>query len=170
MLSLATFLRCLEAQDLFQTQLRVQGPECRLRVLRWNTETPVESRQELLQHAVGFLDTARPCQPQFGYEAVLESFRHPLHSSLGLGREGEYHLDPQFVHGPAELGWHPGEAGAGRVPEDPVPVGVQGEGNAAALQEALDQQEVAVGVLLLAEEGVDHRAGGIVHCDQQRER
>ena len=56
------------------------------------------------------------------------------------------------------------------MPEDPVPVGVQGEGNAAALQEALDQQEVAVGVLLLAEEGVDHRAGGIVHCDQQRER
>ena len=27
-----------------------------------------------------------------------------------------------------------------------------------------------MGVLLLAEEGVDHRAGGIVHCDQQRER
>ena len=44
------------------------------------------------------------------------------------------------------------------------------QGSAAALQEALDQQEVAVGVLLLAEEGVDHRAGGIVHCDQQRER
>ena len=36
--------------------------------------------------------------------------------------------------------------------------------------QALDQQEVAVGVLLLAEEGVDHRAGGIVHGDQQRER
>ena len=106
----------LEAQDLFQTQLRVQGPECRLRVLRWNTETPVESRQELLQHAVGFLDTARPCQPQFGYEAVLESFSHPLPFSLGLEREGEYHLDPQFVHAPAELGWHPREAGAGRVP------------------------------------------------------
>ena len=27
-----------------------------------------------------------------------------------------------------------------------------------------------MGVLLLAEEGVDHRTGGIVHCDQQRER
>ena len=27
-----------------------------------------------------------------------------------------------------------------------------------------------MGVLLLAEEGVDHRAGGIVHGDQQRER
>ena len=27
-----------------------------------------------------------------------------------------------------------------------------------------------MGVLLLAEEGVDHDAGGIVDCDQQRER
>ena len=37
------------------------------------------------------------------------------------------------------------------------------------LHQTLDQQEVAMGVLLLAEEGVDHRTGGIVHCDQQRE-
>ena len=34
----------------------------------------------------------------------------------------------------------------------------------------MDQQEVAAGVLLLAEEGVDHRAGGVVYCDQQRKR
>ena len=34
----------------------------------------------------------------------------------------------------------------------------------------LDQHEVAVDVFLLAEEGVDHRTGGIVHCDQQREQ
>ena len=56
------------------------------------------------------------------------------------------------------------------MPEDSVPVGVEGDGYAATLQQALDQQEVAVGVLLFCEEGVDHRAGGIVHCDQQRER
>ena len=47
---------------------------------------------------------------------------------------------------------------------------VECDGNAATLQKTVDQQEVAVGVLLLAEEGVDHRAGGIVHRDQQRER
>ena len=38
------------------------------------------------------------------------------------------------------------------------------------VHETVNQQEVAVGVLLLAEEGVDHRTGGIVHRDQQRER
>ena len=32
----------LEAQDLFQAQLRVEKPECRLRVLRRNPEAPVK--------------------------------------------------------------------------------------------------------------------------------
>ena len=56
------------------------------------------------------------------------------------------------------------------MPEDPVPVGVESDGYAATLHQALDQHEVAVGVLLLAEEGVNHGTGGIVHGDQQRER
>ena len=72
----------------------------------------------------------------------------------------------------ARLNWVgiPGRPGAGRVPEDPVPVGVECDWYADMLHQALDQQEVAVGVLLLAEEGVDHRTGGIVHRDQQSER
>ena len=41
------------------------------------------------------------------------------------------------------------------MPEDPVPVGVEGDRCAEMLHETLDQHEVAVGVLLLAEEGVD---------------
>ena len=53
--------------------------------------------------------------------------------------------------------------------EDGVAVGVEGDGYAEMLHETLDQHEVAVGVLLFAEEGVNHRAGGIVHRDQQRE-
>ena len=76
---------------------------------------------------------------------------------------------PQLLHASAELGGHPREAGAGCVSEDPVPVGVQGDGSAATLHQGLHQQEVIVGVFLLTEEGVVHRAGGIVHRDQQRE-
>ena len=56
------------------------------------------------------------------------------------------------------------------MPEDPVAVGVEGDGYAATLQNTTDQQEVAAGVLFFAEEGVDHRAGGVVDRDQQRER
>ena len=57
-LSLATLLWCLKHRTLLQAQLRVQRPECRLRVLRGNWETLVEPRQELLQHPVGFPDAA----------------------------------------------------------------------------------------------------------------
>ena len=74
-----------EAQNLVQPQLRVQRPECRLRVLRRDLEAPVESRQELLQHAVGCPDAARPGQPEFSYQPVLKRSRRSLHPPLGLG-------------------------------------------------------------------------------------
>ena len=69
----------------------------------------VESRQELPRHAVGFPDAARVCQLEFGDQPVLKRARRSLHATLGLGRQGEYHLDPQFLHGAAELGWPPRE-------------------------------------------------------------
>ena len=55
------------------------------------------------------------------------------------------------------------------MPEDPVAVRVQGDGYAVTLQKTTYQQEVAAGVLLLAEDSVNHCTGGIVHGDQQRE-
>ena len=56
-----------------------------LRVLRGNREALVEPRQELLQHPVGFPDAARPRQPEFSYQPVLERSRRALHPALGLG-------------------------------------------------------------------------------------
>ena len=159
-----------EAQDLFQAQLRVQRPECRLRVLRRNLETPVVSRQELLQHPVGFSDAAGTSQAEFSYQPILKGSCRSLHSPFCLGRLGKNHLYPQLVHGPAELGRHPREAGARRVPEDGVAVGVEGDGYAEMLHETLDQQEVVATVFLTAEEGGNYRSGGIIHRDQQRER
>ena len=54
--------------------------------------------------------------------------------------------------------------------EDRVAVGVEGDGYAEMLHQTLDQKEVVATVFLLAEEGVNHRTGGIIHRDQQRER
>lgn len=48
----------LEAQYRFQAQFGVQGPEGRPWVLWGNTEAAVKSRQNVLQHPVGFLDAA----------------------------------------------------------------------------------------------------------------
>ena len=51
----------------------------------------------------------------------------------------------------ARLNWVgiPGRPGARRVPEDGVPVGVEGDGYAEMLHETLDKHEVAVGIFPL---------------------
>ena len=120
-MSLATFLRCLKHRTCSKDR---SGPRGRyadgLRALRGNPEAPVVAWQKLLQHPVGFPDAAGARQPEFGNQPVLEGSRSPLQTALGLWREGEYHLYPQLVHGPAELGRRSGEAGPRYVPENPV--------------------------------------------------
>ena len=73
----------------------------------------------------------------------------------------------------ARLNWVgiPGRPDPGVCLKTRVPIGVEGDGYAAdaAITRPWNQQEVIVGVLLLAEEGVDHRTGGIVHRQQQRD-
>ena len=94
----------LEAQDLFQAQLRIQWEECSLRVLRRCLEALIEPGQELHQHVVGLFNGACPGQPESRGQPVLKGSRRPLYPPLGLGRQGEYQLDPQLLHRPAELG------------------------------------------------------------------
>ena len=42
-------------------------------------------------------------------------------------------------------------------------------GNTAAPEQSLHQQEVTAGILMIAKEGVEHTACGIVHGEQDRE-
>ena len=49
-----------------------------------------------------------------------------------------------------KLGGRSGRPGSGRVLEDRVAVGIEGQGDAAALEQVLHQQEVVVAVFLLA--------------------
>ena len=73
------------------------------------------------------------------------------------------------IRGSAELGGRAGGLVFGAVFEDRTAVGVEGQGNATALYQALQQQEVAAAVFLIAEESVDHGASGIINGEEQRE-
>ena len=122
-------------------------------------------------------NTALACSivvaPASRSSVISRSWKVPAARStrpLAWGDKGEYHLDTQFCHGPSELGRRSGRLGSGRVLEDRVAVGIEGEGDAAAPEQVLHQQEVVVAVFLLAKQGVDHGAGGVVHRQQQRER
>ena len=159
----------LETQDLLQAKVRTRRLECGLGALGRNPKTPVESGQELLQHGLGLLKGGCFCEPEFRDQPVLEGSSRTLHTPLGLRRKGENQLYSQLLHGSSELGWRLGGLIFRPVLEYGVPIGVEGERNAAALYQALDQQEVTAGILLAAEQGVDHGAGGIVHREQKGE-
>ena len=121
------------------------------------------------QHGLGLFNGGCPCKPELRDQPVLEGSGRPLHPPLCLGRQGENQLCPQLLHGPAELGWRPGGLIFRTAFEDSVPVGVQGEGYAAAPYQSLHQQEVTAGILMIAKEGARHTACGIVHREQDSE-
>ena len=106
-----------------------------------NLETPVESRQELFQYGLGLFNRGCSGEPQFRDQAVLEGSRRSFHTPLRRWRQGENHLSPELVHGPAELGRRAIQTGSRHVLEDPVPVGVEGDRYAEMLHETRDQHE-----------------------------
>ena len=118
---------------------------------------------------VSVRDSGRASQSEFSHQPVLKRSRRSFHATLGLGRQCEYQLDPQLIHGAAELGWRTGEPRPGRVLEDGVPVDVEGNRGAVALHQLPHHHEIVACVFPLAEEGVHHGAGGVIHRQQQRE-
>ena len=71
-------------------------------------------------------------------------------------------MHSQLIQGPAGLGGRAGRLVFGAMLEDRMAVGVEGQGNAAAPYQALQQPEVAEAVLLMAE-------GSALHGEEQRE-
>ena len=113
-------------------------------------EAGVVAGQEVLQHRRGLIHGPSIGPAEFGYQPVLEGPRRPFHSALGLGRAGEDLPDPQFLQASGELSSiRRGLRLAGVVLEYRVAVAVQRQRNAPALDQALQQREVASGILLM---------------------
>ena len=81
-----------------------------------------------------------------------------------------WRIPSSSMAGAGELGW-PGRllARLSSMLEDRVSVAVDGQRYPALPDQPLHEKEVAAGVLLLAEQSVRHRAGGVVHGQQQDE-
>lgn len=85
--------------------------------------------------------------------------------------------DPQLLERPADLRGlgaalellGQGERGAGIATKDPMPIGVDGRRQAIAPDELAEEEEVAVGVLLAAEDRSQDAAGGVINGRQQHE-
>ena len=162
----------LEAEDFIQGAASVPGTVGRFGHFGRDGKLGVVAGQEVLQHGVGLVDGLGASQAQFGYQTILEGSGGAFHTTFSLWRAGEDLPDAQFGNGLAEGGglhrWLDMPGPAGKL-EHAVAVAVDGNRPAKACDQSLHQGEIAAGVLLGAEHGVDHGAGGVVHGQQQGE-
>jgi hypothetical protein len=129
------------------------------------------------EEGVGAGEVADAGEAQFTDQPILESTAHALHATFGLGRRGRDPLDAQFGQRAADLGGRRFTAELllqrewrARSPfEDPVPVGVDSDGDPMRRDELAEQEEIARGILPLAEDGPEDHPGGIVNGVQEHE-
>lgn len=130
----------------------------------------IVAREKSIEDALGVGERAGLRKPQFDDEAVLEGAKETLDASLAFRGRGRDPADAQLMQrapdlgggdGALELG-RPGLRGPGIAVEEAVAVGVGGDGDAIASDEAAQQQEVAVGIFDGTEDSGQDVAGGIV--------
>jgi hypothetical protein len=119
---------------------------------------------------VGIGQGAGILTPQCLDQPVLERSPAAFYAALGLRCARQDQVDAELLKGPGHLRRFPAPGQFLRerpglftvTGEDPVAVAVPGEGDAALVNGLAQQSEVALSVLLLAEERVDERSGGVV--------
>ena len=123
--------------------------------------------------ASGVVDTR---QAQLGDQTILERAPEAFDASLGLRRAGGDRADAQIDQHPTELRRICGtrkllleRPAIVRIAlEDAVPIVIERIGDAVRREHVAEQEEVAMGILLRAEDRAHDGAGGIVDGRQQR--
>jgi len=129
-------------------------------------ESGIVAREKPVEHALGLRERARLGEPELDDKAILEGAKEPLDPSLRLRGMRTDPADAEFLEGAPDLGGlgpalellGQGERGAGIAVKDPVAVGVRRAGEAIAPDELAEEQEVAVGILLRAEDAAEDLA------------
>src|SRR3990172_5393630 len=142
-------------------------------------EAAVVAGQELPQDPVGLLQGAGPGPgpAQRLEQPVLQGSEEAFDAPLGLRGVSRDELDAQLIGQAPELASSafPGQfllqGGLFGALEDGVAIGIEGQGEAVALHDLPQQQEVSGGILLGPEEGEGYLSGGVVDgCDQDQSR
>jgi len=133
------------------------------------SEAAVVIGNEPPQYGVGRVEIASIGQAKFAGETVLQHAPEALNASFGLGSLGGDEGDAELCESAAELsGW----ALAGELfvdgpvivvaGEDTAAIAVEGEGDAVAAQEAVEQAEIALGSFRGEELSGEDFAGSII--------
>lgn len=140
-------------------------------------EVGVVAREEPVQDALRLREGTRVGEPEFDDQAILEGAEEPFDTALGFRGMGADPADAEFLEGAADLGrFGPtvqllgqGERGAGITVKDPVAVRVGGTGQAVPPDELTEEQEVALGIFLQAEDPTEDFPGGVIDGSVQDE-
>lgn len=164
-----------EAADRVQIEGPREGTKGRRRLGGEASEALIVARQIGGEEGMGAGQVADADQAQLTDEAVLKGPAQAFDAAFGLGGGGGNPLDAKLGEGTPHLG-RVGLAAElllqrQRRPfpalEDAVAIGVDGDGNPMCPDDLTKQQEVAGGILVLAEDGPQDRPGGIVDGVEQ---
>ena len=157
-------------------QIFGSGTPSFFRLARGATKATVVIRQEVAQDLIGGAQIVSTSQTQLAGEAILKGTPEAFDATLGLGTVGRDVGDAELIQGATELG---GFTAAGELffdgpvivvaNEDAVAIPVETEGYAKAAQEAVEQAEIAAGILGEEEFGDENSARGVVQEAQQGE-
>ena len=139
------------------------------RIARGAGKAAIEAGPEAIEDTLGLRCSAGVLESEFGDEAVLEGAEEPFDPAFGLWGRGGDPGDAEFAQGAADLGVGDiacelvgdGET-AGVVGKHAVAIGVDGRGDAVALNETAEKQQVAVAVFMRPKDAIEDFAGGII--------
>lgn len=167
----------LKAADPLESLRRGGWLPGRLRMRGGLRKARIVPRQKPVEHPLGLGQRARLGKPQFDDEAILEGAEETLDSTLALRRGRGNPANPQFLEGTANLGRGHGAGQlidqrqwrAGIAMKQAMAIGVGGGGYPIALDEAAEEEEVAMGIFLRAKDGSKDLSRGIIDGGQQDE-
>lgn len=164
----------LEAADALEVGRR--GLPGGLRMGGRPRETRVVAWEESIEHALRLREGTSVREAQFGHQAILKRAEEALDPPPALGRGGGDPVDTEFLERAADLGRGDGAGQlvgqrrweAGIAMKQAVAIGVHCRRDAVALDETVEEHEVALGVFLGAKDPGQHVPcriidGGVQH-------
>jgi len=167
----------LKAADLLEIRWDRGGAPRRLRMCGGVGEARIVAGEKAGEHA-GCLDKrAGLREAEFDHETILESAEETLDPTFCLRGVGADPLDAQFAEGAADLSLARGpaelvvkaERDVGIRAKDAMTISIYRGGDTVAAEEVAEEEEVAVGIFLEAEDGPQHAPRRVIDRREEHE-
>lgn len=167
----------LEAEDCIRIHVGGPGTKSGLRVRRGLREARVEADQKVRQEGIRRGEIAECGQAHLGDEAILQSLEEALHAPFGLRRGGGDPGDAEFLEDAPDL-CRRGYAAKLLLEirralaialENSVSIGVDGDGESVGECHRTQEQQVALGILAVPENGTENPSGRVIDGHEQDE-